>query len=119
VATGVATDSSGNIYIVGTTLSTNLPVKNALQSLPKSDQDAFVLKLNAKGSDSVYCTYLGSRNEDFGNDIAVNKSGQACLTGVTETRGTGDFPITESAFQGNGTFISCIVGLCRGNDAFV
>jgi hypothetical protein len=116
---GVATDGDGNVYIIGATLSTNLPVKNALQSSPKTDAEAFVLKLNAKGSDSVYCTYLGSRNDDVGEDIAITKSGQACLTGFTFTRGIGDFPITESAFQGNGSFASCTIGLCRARDAFV
>ncbi len=120
IATAVAVDAAGNAYIVGTTLSSDLPVKGALQSQRKdAEGDAFILKLNANGTDTVYCTYLGSRNADTGEDIAVMSNGQACLTGATFTRGTADFPVTDGAFQGNGTFLSCLVGACRGNDAYV
>ena len=119
-ANAVAVDAAGNAYITGVTFSANLPVKVAFQSLPKdADADAFVLKLNANGTDSVYCTYLGSRNEDSGADIAVMSNGQACVTGITETRGTADFPTTDGAFQGNGTFLSCLILNCRGQDGFV
>ncbi|MBP6820235.1 MAG: SBBP repeat-containing protein [Acidobacteria bacterium] len=116
----VAADALGNSYLVGTTFSTNIPVKGAFQSqINGTDSDVFILKLNANGTNSVYCTYLGSHNQDLGRDIALMSNGQVCLTGTTKTLGTADFPTTSNAYQGNGTFASCLLSFCRGNDAFV
>jgi hypothetical protein len=54
-----------------------------------------VSKLNATGTGLVYSTYLGGNAEDDGNAIAVDSSGNACVTGVT----LGTFPTTGDAFQ--------------------
>ena len=48
------------------------------------------------GSSLVYSTYLGGKNGDTGNDVAVDDSGNAYVTGPT---GSADFPTTPAALQ--------------------
>jgi hypothetical protein len=55
----IALDSSGAIYLIGQTTSTNFPTVNPIQSTLGGKYDAFVTKLNASGSALVYSTYLG------------------------------------------------------------
>ena len=82
VANGVATDSSGNIYVTGTTGSSDFPIANAFQPIGHGS-DAFVSKLTPGGS-LIYSTYLGGAsgvNRGFG--IAADSSGNAYVTGST------------------------------------
>jgi hypothetical protein len=92
---GIAVDSLGNSYVTGATQSTDFPTQDPLQTTLLSIQDAFVTKLNADGSALIYSTYLGGDDIDLGNDIAVDTSGNAYITGTTQSN---DFP-TEDAFQ--------------------
>jgi hypothetical protein len=96
---GIAVDSSGNAYITGNTSSTNFPTANPFQSANAGaglgTSNAFVTKLNAAGNALVYSTYLGGSGVnafagDFGNGIAVGSSGNAYVTGVTQSF---DFPV--------------------------
>jgi uncharacterized protein (TIGR03437 family) len=89
-------DSSGNAYVTGYTSSTDFPTANAFQAaFGGGFRDAFVAKLNATGSALVYSTYLGGSGWDQGAGIAVDSSGNAYVTGYTNST---DFP-TANAFQ--------------------
>ena len=44
----------------------------------------------------VYSTYLGGTNTESGNDIAIDSTGHAYVTGTTASS---DFPITGNAYQ--------------------
>ncbi|MGA8554995.1 MAG: SBBP repeat-containing protein, partial [Candidatus Acidiferrales bacterium] len=59
--------------------------------------DAFVMKISSTGSSILYSTYLGGEGEDDGYGIAVDKSGDAYVTGLTYS---GAFPVSGTAFQG-------------------
>jgi uncharacterized protein (TIGR03437 family) len=96
-ASGIATDAAGNAYIVGTTFSTDFPMMNPFQGTKGAQQDAFVTKINAKGTAWVYSTYLGGNNVDEGNGIAVDAAGSAYLTGYTAST---NFPL-QSPFRGS------------------
>ena len=107
-ANGIAVDSSGNAYVVGTTFSTNFPVTTgAFQSAnnePANFQCVFVSKLNPTGTALVYSTYLGGSGNpgdhaiygDVGIGIAVDSSGDAYVTGDADST---NFPVTAGAFQ--------------------
>jgi hypothetical protein len=82
VANGIAVDGAGNVYVVGDTTSTNLPV-NGFQTANRGGQDVFVAKLSADGSSLLYSTYLGGTTTDHGAAIAVDSSGNAYVTGST------------------------------------
>jgi len=89
-AFGVAIDSSGSAYLVGTTFSTNFPLQGAYQGTYRNFGDAFVTKLSPAGSGIVYSTYLGGSLQDQGSAIAVDGSGSAYVTGTTSSS---DFPV--------------------------
>jgi hypothetical protein len=80
---GIAADSSGNAYLVGSTNLTSFPTVNPLQPSYNGNGDAFVSKLNPSGSALVYSTYLGGSNTDVAYGIAVDSSGDAYVTGQT------------------------------------
>ncbi len=94
-AGGIAVDSSGNVYVTGSTDSPDFPTTfGAFQTsigfrAGSTPIDAYVTKLSAAGNALVYSTYLGGTGEDHGLGIAVDSSGNAYLTGWTTST---DFP---------------------------
>ena len=91
----IAVDSSGNAYVTGYTYSTQatFPETGGPDLTSNGLSDAFVAKVNAAGTALVYCGYIGGSNDDFGNGIAVDGSGNAYVTGITaSTQAT--FPVT-------------------------
>ncbi len=94
---GIAVDGSGNAYITGVTYSSNFPTTTgAFQTTLGGTSNAFVTKLNASGTALVYSTYLGGSGTDQANGIALDSSGDACITGQTTSS---NFPTTSGAFK--------------------
>ncbi|MFC5861455.1 chitobiase/beta-hexosaminidase C-terminal domain-containing protein [Acidicapsa dinghuensis] len=97
---GIAVDSAGDAYIVGTTYSTDFPVtSNAFQQQNNSatgDSTVFISELNPTGTALIYSTYLGGSGGDFGYGIALDSTGNAYITGATYSA---DFPATCGAYQ--------------------
>ena len=58
--------------------------------------DAFLLKIDADGSQYLYCTYLGGSDEDLGFGVAVDTAANAYVTGLTYSS---DFPTGGGALQ--------------------
>ncbi|MBW1982888.1 MAG: SBBP repeat-containing protein [Deltaproteobacteria bacterium] len=94
--TGIAVDSDGNVYVTGSTDSSNFPTVNALDGTLGGGSDAFVSKLNTAGSDLLFSTYLGGSDDEAGHSIAVDRNRQIYVTGVTESS---NFP-TVNALDG-------------------
>ena len=117
-ATGsIAVDADGNAYVAGGTGSSTLPTTaGAFQPTGNGGVDVFVAKLNPTGSALVYSTYLGGSGRDSSGGITVDASGNAYVTGATNST---DFPTTAGAFQpifgGGSTFQAEF----RASDAFV
>jgi hypothetical protein len=97
--TSIAVDSAGNAYVTGTTNTTDFPTHNPLQPGFGGVEDAFVTKLSAAGSALVYSTYLGGSGDDVGGSIAVDASGNAYVTGFTQSP---DFPTANPLQPGFG-----------------
>ncbi len=105
-AYGLAMDSSLNLYVTGTTVSTNFPTTvGSFQPALAGSSDAFVCKFNNAGSSLLYSTYLGGSNTDQGNAIAVTPDGVAFVTGYTEST---NFPTLNP--------IQAILGLSSSNN---
>ncbi|MCK5057853.1 MAG: SBBP repeat-containing protein [Candidatus Aminicenantes bacterium] len=90
---GIAFDGSGSAYVTGYTNSENFPVKLPFQRKRAGEpygSDAFVTKFRPDGSRLLYSTYLGGSGSDEGMDIAVDSSGNAYITGNTNSK---NFPL--------------------------
>ncbi len=106
--TSIAVDSAGAVYMTGTTTTTNLKTSpGAFQSvfggyytlpftIAMEFGDAFAAKLDPSGSKLNYLTYLGGGYNDGGTAIAVDSSGDAYITGFTDSP---NFPVTPGALQ--------------------
>lgn len=102
---GIGLDSAGNVYVSGSTKSTDFPTLNPYQSVhggTTTVTDAFVAKYTATGS-KVYATYLGGTTSDVAYDLAVDPAGAVYVTGNT---GSTNFPLVnpaQSAMKGTST----------------
>jgi hypothetical protein len=116
---GLALDSSGSVYVVGHTLSSEatFPVTvgpDLTFNGARNHGDAFVAKVNAAGTGLVYAGYIGGADEDGAFWIAVDSLGNAYVVGDTESdqstfpdgNGFGSLPGPDQTHNG-------------GSDAFV
>ncbi len=142
---GIAVDASGNMYFTGTTnmLPTvggngeaKFPLFNAQQSCldeaanhgtctlsNPTATDAFVAKINpnAAGSSPLYSTYVGGSGDDVGSGIAVDSSGNAYLTGTTDSTDFIPSSIIAASFQQclNNTAAATPCPASSAKDAFI
>jgi hypothetical protein len=85
---GIAVDGSGNAYVTGETYSTEATfpvVVGPDLTYSGGFRDAFVAKVSASGTALVYCGYIGGSGDDEGYGIAVDGSGNAYVTGQTDS----------------------------------
>jgi Beta-propeller repeat len=101
IAGSIAVDSGGNTYVTGGTYSTDFPTVGPIQAVNRGREDAFITKFSS-GRIILYSTYLGGSGAtpgtiEQGTGIAVDSSGSAYVTGVTNSA---DFPTAGNVFQG-------------------
>jgi hypothetical protein len=92
----IAVDRAGSAYVTGITSSDDYPTTAGAYDTTRDGSDAFVTKLNPAGSALVYSTFLGGTAGEIGHDIAVDRSGNAYVTGSTTSE---DFPTTAGAYD--------------------
>jgi hypothetical protein len=82
----IAVDSLGSAYVAGNTVSTDFPTTpGAWQTTFKGDPDcSFVTRFAVGGESLIYSTYLQGFST-LGNRIAVDKEGNAYITGILRT----------------------------------
>jgi hypothetical protein len=95
---GIALDPSDNVYLTGSTVSSNFPVTAGVfqSQYGGGDADAFVAEMTLAGkgtADLDYSSYLGGSNTDTGYGIGVDISGNAYIAGQTCSE---DFPIADA-----------------------
>jgi hypothetical protein len=94
---GIAVDAYGNAYVTGFTDSSEVTfpviVGPDLTYNGYYFHDAFVAKVNPFGTGLVYCGYIGGSSTDKGLDIAVDRFGNAYVTGYTCSPQYWGFPV--------------------------
>lgn len=94
---GIAVDESGAAYVTGTSYSSDFPsTPGAFDTIHNGGYDVFAAKLDASGSNLTYATFVGGGVADWGYDIAVDRNGDAYITGQSYSS---DFPTTPGAFD--------------------
>jgi hypothetical protein len=100
IATGVAGDASGAIYVTGYTSSANFPIAgDSYRTTLNAGSNLFVVKIDPSRSGLdrlVYGTYLGGSGVDVATAMQMDQSGGLWLTGYTTST---DFPVTTGAYQ--------------------
>ncbi|MBK7995988.1 MAG: SBBP repeat-containing protein [Blastocatellia bacterium] len=92
-ASSIALDPSGNIYVSGTTFSTNFPMLRPVQDKNKGNNDVFLTKINSVGNNLLYSTYLGGAGQDDSLGITVDTLGTTYLAGTSIST---DFPVVNA-----------------------
>jgi Beta-propeller repeat/Abnormal spindle-like microcephaly-assoc'd, ASPM-SPD-2-Hydin len=114
---GMVLDSLGSLYLTGDTQSTDFPTtSNAFQLSNNGQGDVFVCKFSPGASGLVYSTLLGGTSVDQGNAITVDASGNAYVTGFTQS---GDFPSLNPLQRIFGISGASACGTSTCTDAFV
>ncbi len=110
-------DSENNVYITGNTNSFNFPIKNAVQPALGGKRDIFITEIDSSGTELVFSTYLGGKNDDFGTDIAVDHTQNIYVVGSTQSN---NIPI-KNALQSSllGESNTCIVKLSPNGTSIV
>jgi hypothetical protein len=88
--------ASGDVFVAGSTSSTNFPTAMPFQSSNGGGGDAFVAQLNPEGDSLGYASYLGGSSADSAAGVAVDANEFAYVTGVTSSSA---FPTTAGAAQ--------------------
>ena len=104
--TAIAVGPKGNAYVTGYTSSLDFPTDKPEQSFFTGSSAIFVAELATNGTSLVYSTYLGGSQYNYPYAIAVDSTGAAYVTGLTEAQ---DFPVKNPLYP----------SLNGGEDAFV
>ncbi len=99
-SSAIAVDNNGDVYLTGNTGATlRFPIQpipgvgdfptteNALQNtlISEFNRDAFVSKISTDGSQLIYSTLLGGNDTEISQDITLDNSGNAYITGETRS----------------------------------
>lgn len=102
--TALTLDSENNIYLLGTTRSSDFPTtSNAYDQEYNGEEDIFIAKISANGSKLLYSTYLGGLSNEMSIKLVLDDANNAIITGRTISP---DFPLvnpydsTRSGYEG-------------------
>jgi ASPM-SPD-2-Hydin domain-containing protein/beta-propeller repeat-containing protein len=102
-ANSIALDSSGKVYVGGTTTSVFAGATGVEVGPSGASTELFVAKFDpsASGAKSlIYLTFIGGSLSQAGGEIAIDAKGDVAITGTTTST---DFPVTDASKRTAGT----------------
>ena len=107
VATSVAVDAAGYVYVGGYATSTQFPLVDAFESVDPAGDDwhvPMVAKIAPGGDRVIFATVLGTKSQDAGlSQIVADTNGGAIAVGSVPYQPL--FPLTPGAVLGNGSYM--------------
>jgi hypothetical protein len=126
VSVGIAVDAATNVYVAGTTTSTDFPTStSAFQTTPLApgNPHTFVTELDPTGATLKYSSYFSGTKTDTAKGMTLDNKGFVYVIGITDST---DFPLAptagtfQSTLQGtNAFFISKIAPTSTGTNSLV
>ncbi|MDF1545653.1 MAG: SBBP repeat-containing protein [bacterium] len=93
-ALGLDISDDDFMFLVGSTQSSNFPLKEAVYPLYSAGVEAIVVCFAVDGDSLVYSTFLPGRSFEWAYDVAVDSAENAFLIGYTDSH---DFPTSSGA----------------------
>jgi hypothetical protein len=117
-ATGLAIDGTGNVYLSGTTESSDFPRVNSIGNDLLGPSDAFVVKLTANFQQFFYSSLIGGGGKESGISLAIDSAGSAYISGRTSSQ---DYPLVGpmQPTYGGGDFDSFVSKLTADGKGLV
>lgn len=108
----LAVNSQNELFVLGTTKSTNFPVVQAIQGSLGGEYDLFICRFSASGNQLLASTYLGGSQEDGYNNFGLNFNygdeyrgeifiDSTNLVYIASNSASVNFPVTPGCFQGS------------------
>ncbi len=91
----IALDAAGNVYVGGSTQSSDFPTLNPFRVPLTFSTEGFIAKINPTATALVYSSYLGGFDTDLVTDLALETDGSVYLVGYTHSH---DFPLVNPMF---------------------
>ncbi|UCH88565.1 MAG: SBBP repeat-containing protein [Thermoplasmata archaeon] len=93
----ITVDSYDEVYATGETFSSDFPTTpNAYDKTISGKSDAFVFKLNKKGTNIVYSTFIGGNGREISVDIEIDSMKNVFITGSTAST---NYPTTPGTYN--------------------
>jgi hypothetical protein len=89
----LALNSANEVYVTGSTASSDFPTVNAYQGTYPGSFNAFLTRISSDGSSLLYSTYLGGNGSDIPSKLAVDSLSQATIIGSTSST---NFPVANA-----------------------
>jgi Beta-propeller repeat/Abnormal spindle-like microcephaly-assoc'd, ASPM-SPD-2-Hydin len=89
----LALDSANEVYVTGSTASSDFPVVNAYQGIYPGSFNGFLTKISSDGASLLYSTYLGGNGSDIPARVAIDNLSDAFVAGSTSST---NFPIVNA-----------------------
>lgn len=111
---GLAVDPSGNVWIAGSTESSNFPTtSNAIRRTLSGEADAYLARLFANFSGFSYSTYLGNGDRQGVAELLVDDAGRLYPVGYS---GNGIYDVWVARYIPSNNTASSFTVAASGND---
>ena len=89
----ITVDTAFNVYLTGTTTSTDFPDATSITKTIPTGTNVFVAKLNSTGSALLFAAYVGGSADDSSVGVGIDAGFNVAIAGTTDST---DFPVNNN-----------------------